>query len=125
MTISEVHRFPHDPVLVKLLHASKNRPDSAIVIHDICGYERSYSQLFGDVIRTRNELRMHLPSSVIDEHGILRQETPYIPVLTRSGYEFLVAFFAIRALGGACIPFGKSLDHRTKWHTFRDFYLTS
>lgn len=109
MTISKLYRFPHDPVLAKLLHASKNRPDSAIVIHDVCGYEKSYSQLLGDVIRTRKELRMQLPSSIIDEHGIIRQETPYIPVLTRSGYEFLVAFFAIRAVGGACIPFGKSL----------------
>lgn len=109
MTIIKLYRFPHDPVLAKLLHASKNRPDSAIVIHDVCGYEKSYSELLGDVIRTRKELRMQLTSSIIDEHGILRQETPYIPVLTRSGYEFLVAFFAIRAVGGACIPFGKSL----------------
>ncbi|PKK48947.1 hypothetical protein CI102_7970 [Trichoderma harzianum] len=109
MTIGKLHRFPHDPVLAKLLHASTNRSDSAIVIHDVCGYEKSYSQLFGDVIRTRNELLMQLPSSIIDEHGILHQETPYIPVLTRSGYEFLVAFFAIRAIGGACIPFGSGI----------------
>ncbi|KKO97290.1 hypothetical protein THAR02_10610 [Trichoderma harzianum] len=52
---------------------------------------------------------MQLPSSILDEHGILPQETPYISVLTRRGYEFLVAFFAIRAIGGACIPFGSGI----------------
>lgn len=107
MTVNEAHEFPLDPVLVKLLLASKGRPGSDIIIHDICGHDKSYSELLGDILHTRNALRERLPDSIFDEHGLMSQDTPYVSVLTRSGYEYLVAFFAIRAIGGACIPFGK------------------
>ncbi len=93
MTVREIHRFPHDPILVKLLHASQSRSGSAIIIHDVCGHEKSYSQLLGDVLHMRSTLRLKLPSSAVDERGMLHQETPYISVPARSGYEFLVAFF--------------------------------
>lgn len=107
MTVDQVYTFPHDPALVKLLLARKHRSDTAIVIHDVVGHEKSYSQLLSDVIRTRELLRSRLSPKLFDGRGLLLQAAPYVAVLTRSSYEFLVAFFAIRALGGACIPFGK------------------
>jgi hypothetical protein len=48
-----------------------------------------------------------LPPSMLDDRGLLRDSCPYIGVLVRSGYEFLVAFFAIRVMGSACMPIGK------------------
>lgn len=57
----------------------------------------------------RDLVRQQLPTSAFTERGILKEEAPYVAVLTRSGYEFIVAFFAVRVLGGAPIPFGAYL----------------
>lgn len=107
MAVNAPHRFPQDPALVGLVHAAKNRSDSFEFIHEICGSAKCYPQLLGDVIKTSHTLRVQLPPTAFDSRGVLHQDTPYISVLSRSGYDFLVAFFAIRAIGGACVPLGK------------------
>ncbi|KAI0123700.1 adenylate-forming enzyme AfeA [Xylariales sp. AK1849] len=102
-------KFPQDPILVKLLDAAQHVPGSQTIIKDAFGFEKTYPELLSDVLETRKQLRSRLPSSAFDDRGLLRDETTYVAACTRTGYEFVVAFFAIRALGGACVP----LDAKT------------
>lgn len=104
----ETQTFPHDPILVKLLTAFKRISAPEPVIHDVMGFEKSYSELLADILRTRSEILRILPLSVLSKQNLLHDQYPYIFLLSKSGYEFLVGFFAIRALGGAPVPLGKS-----------------
>ncbi|KJZ72286.1 hypothetical protein HIM_08327 [Hirsutella minnesotensis 3608] len=97
------HAFPDDVVLVKLLAAAHADTSGKPVIYDANGSEKAYMHLLGDVLRLRDVMRCQLPSSAFDDQGLLRQDSPYVCVLATSGYEFLVAFFATRVLGGALI----------------------
>lgn len=107
MTAGEIHKFPHDPVLVKLLMAARLTQDTKPIIHDALGFEKSYADLFSDILAMRELLRARLPPSAIYERGLLHEKNQYIAILTKSGYEFLVAFFSIRTVGGVCMPLGK------------------
>lgn len=107
MTVSPKQKFPNDPILVRLLQAAGQDTTNEPIVCDDYGFEKTYAQLLGDVLQTRSLIIQNLPPSALDNRGILVQKNPYICALAVSGYEFLVAFFAIRALGGACIPFSK------------------
>ncbi|KAM3438750.1 hypothetical protein MY4824_003052 [Beauveria thailandica] len=104
MTVSNRSKFPKDPILVKLLQASQLTTEQ--IIHDAYGFNKTYGELLSDIFVTRDTLQRTLPPSTLTAAGLLRQERPYIGAITCGGYEFIVAFFAIRALGGACFPFG-------------------
>lgn len=101
------YRFPHDPALVKLIEVVRERAEAGNLIHDINGYEKTLPQLLGDVIKTTQTLQAGLPPTAFNSQGVLHQKAPYVTVLTCSGYDFIVAFFAIRAIGGACVPLCK------------------
>ncbi|KAL7932159.1 adenylate-forming enzyme AfeA [Trichoderma chlorosporum] len=105
----ETQTFPHDPILVKLLTAFKQISAPEPVIHDVMGFEKSYSELLADILRTRSEILQTLPSSGLSNQNLLHDEYPYIFLLSNSGYEFLVGFFAIRALGGAPVPLASGI----------------
>lgn len=105
-------KFPHDPILVRLLIAAQQTSDSETIVHDALGFKKSYPELLTDILQTRDLLRARLPLPATNEQGILRGEFQYVAILSRSGYEFLVAFFAIRAMGGVCMPLGERL-HKT------------
>ncbi|KND87442.1 Acyl-CoA synthetase family member 3, mitochondrial [Tolypocladium ophioglossoides CBS 100239] len=97
---TRTRKFPNDPILVKLLHSAKLTTEN--IIHDAYGFDKTYADLLGDVMQMRDAIRANLPPTALNARGILNDDRPYVCVLTRSGYEFLVAFFAIRAIGGAC-----------------------
>lgn len=99
--------FPQDPVLAKLLEAAQHVPGSQLIIKDVFGFEKTYPEMLSDILVTRNDLRTRLPPQVFDERSLLCDETPYVAACTRTGYEFVVAFFAVRALGGAFLPLGE------------------
>ncbi|OAQ99178.1 hypothetical protein LLEC1_01747 [Akanthomyces lecanii] len=101
---SATHSFPQDPLLAKLLDAAKAVPESRIIIHDLYGLQKTYPELLGDILHTRQQLQALLPLKCFNEKGLLRDEFVYQAACTKTGYEFAVAFFAIRALGGACVP---------------------
>lgn len=109
MTAGETLKFPHDPVLVKLLIAAQQTSDAETIVHDECGFERTYPELLGDILKTRELLRAGLPSSAMNEQCILCEKYKHVAILTKSGYEFVVAFFSIRAIGGVCVPLGERL----------------
>lgn len=112
------HSFPHDPVLVKLLKAAKHVPALQIIIKDGFGFEKTYSELLSDILQTRRRLRAQLPASAFDERGLLRDDSVFVTAATRTGYEFAVAFFAVRALGGAYLPLGEQRNPRTRASLF-------
>ncbi|KJZ76351.1 hypothetical protein HIM_04080 [Hirsutella minnesotensis 3608] len=99
--------LPNDPILVKLLEAAVLTEEQ--VIFDRYGFQKTYSELLGDVIATRNLIRDRLPTFSLTADGLLAEHTPYLAALTHGGYEFVVAFFAIRAIGGACFPFSAAI----------------
>ncbi|KAM5475806.1 hypothetical protein McanCB56680_007991 [Microsporum canis] len=97
MTVRIPATFPKDPILVKLLQAAQLTTEK--IIHDAYGFDKTYGELLADVIATRNALLASLPPSALTPEGLLREDCPYIAALTFGGYEFMIAFFAIRALG--------------------------
>jgi hypothetical protein len=99
-------RFPNDPILVQLIEAAKRISGSEVIIKDFLGFEKTYPQLLSDVLETCDQLKSILPASNFGEKGLLREENVYVTALTRTGYEYAVAFFAVRALGGAYVPLG-------------------
>ena len=107
-------RFPNDPILVKLLEAAKHVSGSQIIVKDSFGFEKTYPELLSDVLTTRDQLKSLLPASNFDERGLLRDEFIYVTALTRTGYEYVVAFFAVRALGGAYVPLGNLVPDQEK-----------
>lgn len=110
MKRGQTYKFPEDPVLIRLLSSSHHQVKSPeTIIDDAGGFQKSYPELLGDILQTAHLVRTASPPSMLDERGLLKNDSPYIGVLVRSGYEFIVAFFAIRAMGGACMPIGRWL----------------
>ncbi|KAK3291273.1 uncharacterized protein B0H64DRAFT_367327 [Chaetomium fimeti] len=104
--------FPQDPVLTRLLASSHHKAKSSeTIIYDVTrGFQKSYPELLGDILRTAYLIRRALPQSMLNDQGFLNDgSSPYIGILVRSGYEFIVAFFAIRAVGGACMPMASGI----------------
>lgn len=78
-----------------------------IAIKDLTyGITANYAQLLTDVLHFRNVLREALHPSAIE--GIDRGEEVYVTLVGPAGYEFVVGFFALMALGAAIVPI--SLD---------------
>jgi len=101
------YQLPNDPVLVRLLGSYHHRNrTSQPIIHDARGFRKNYPEFLGDVLQTVHLIKT--APSLLDDRGLIDESSPYIGVIVRSGYEFIVAFFAIRFLGGACMPIGKS-----------------
>ncbi|KAK7728832.1 hypothetical protein SLS63_006440 [Diaporthe eres] len=96
--------FPNDPLLVRLLEAAKRVGGSEVIIEDFNGFRKTYLQLLADVLETRHQLKSLIPASNFDARGLLREENVYVTALTRTGYQYVVAFYAVRALGGAYTP---------------------
>lgn len=105
MTQVQSHKFPNDPLLVRLLCAAKGFPNHDTAIHDVAGFEKLYPDRLGDIMRTRDFLHAQLPATSLNDDGIIYKESQYIAIFARSGYEFIVVFFAIRAIGGIRTPF--------------------
>lgn len=98
--------FPHDPLLVKLLDAAKRVPSSRVMIEDMYGLRKTYPELLADIVHTKNQFAAALSPRCFNDAGLLVDEFLYQAACTKTGYEFAVAFFAVRALGGAFLPLG-------------------
>lgn len=99
-------RLPNDPLLVRLLEAAKRVGGSEVIIEDFVGFRKTYLQLLGDILEARDKLKSLIPASNFDGRGLLNEENVYVTALTRTGYQYVVAFYAVRALGGAYTPLG-------------------
>ncbi|KAF5611523.1 acetyl synthetase [Fusarium subglutinans] len=95
------HGFPDDTVFIRLLAASAQYPKSEAIVHEKNGLEKTYPELLSDIVHTRDLLREQL--SGFDQQGLLRDHRVYIAVVSCSVYEFIIAFFAVRAIGGISV----------------------
>lgn len=93
--------FPNDILLTRLLDVV---PKTCAKIHDDYGYVKTYPDMLHDIVATRGLLIAQLPPLAIDSRNLVRAQYQHMATLTPSGYEFLVAFFAIRSIGGVCMP---------------------
>lgn len=98
------HILPNIPMIAQILrHALFG---NRLAIRDInTGVEKSYSELILDVAHLRTFLETRLTSSVMK--ALHDGEEVYIGVLAAGGYEYVVAFLAIMALGAAVVPMSK------------------
>ncbi|KAH6843247.1 hypothetical protein B0I37DRAFT_330943 [Chaetomium sp. MPI-CAGE-AT-0009] len=111
-TRGHAYKLPQDPVLTRLLASSHHKAKSSeTIIYDVTrGFQKSYPELLGDILQTAYLIRRALPQSMLNDQGLLNDgSSPYIGTLVRSGYEFIVALFAIRAVGGACMPMASGI----------------
>jgi malonyl-CoA/methylmalonyl-CoA synthetase len=100
-----MEKFPNDPIFVRL--AQLEQSITGVLVHDDYGIDAEFKDLLNDVRRLRGTLREQLPRDWYDDKGLLRLDIGPIAAITLSGYYFLVAFLAIAALGGKCLPLGE------------------
>ena len=73
-----------------------------VVIRDpLQNIEVNYVQFLRDIIRFRLEISSLLPSDILDDNGIIKEDGIYIVLSAPSNYQFLVSLFAILAVGAA------------------------
>ncbi|KAK5994002.1 Acyl-CoA ligase oryP-like protein [Cladobotryum mycophilum] len=95
MTAYTRERFPKDPLLVQFLRSAKRCAGLGPYVLDVFGFKKSYNELLADILRMRDIIRERLPASAFDERGLFREDAPYVSILTKSGYEFIVAFLRL------------------------------
>jgi malonyl-CoA/methylmalonyl-CoA synthetase len=97
-----------EPIFKRLIENSKSITD-VIVDDPTCNVRADYLKLLQDIVTLREQLYESLPDGLFDERGIIHESSPYILIASPGNYEFIVATFAILAVGGAVVPIGKSL----------------
>lgn len=99
--------LPNDPVFTTLVNYATS--SNQVVIRDpLQNIEVNYVQFLRDIIRFRLEISRILPSDILDDNGIIKEDNGvYIIISAPSNYQFLVSLFAILAVGGAAILFRK------------------
>ena len=100
--------LPHDLIFHRLHFLATNQPSIAVKdAHK--GHEITYPQLLSHIIQTRNHIRENLSGRTTQ---MLRNGEEVSLMIVARGYEFVVSFFAVLALGGIVVPQSKcSLRH--------------
>jgi malonyl-CoA/methylmalonyl-CoA synthetase len=95
------HVFPNFFLFSRFLRWSYKR--HLIAVKDLTyGYTADYAQLLTDVLHLRNVLRQTLPATVVRK--VDADEEVFVTLLGPGGYEFVVGFFALMALGAVVVP---------------------
>ncbi|KAL4748746.1 hypothetical protein BDW72DRAFT_195488 [Aspergillus terricola var. indicus] len=96
--------LPNEPIFKQLLALSGKV--NHIVVHDPNnGVDADHTQLLTDLARMRSVLRVSLPRSIFDEAGIfIKEDKPYVFVLSDGNYEFIIAALSILSIGAAVVP---------------------
>jgi acyl-CoA synthetase (AMP-forming)/AMP-acid ligase II len=68
------------------------------------GIERTYHHLLSDILTLRKVLERQLSPSI--RQDLIEDKEVFVGLLIPGGYEFVVGFFAILALGAAVVPLG-------------------
>ena len=92
--------LPHDLVFHRLHYLACHRDAIAVKDNDL-GLEFSYRQLLSDILHLKSRLLENLGDRV--KRSLQADKEVSFVVLAR-GYEFIVAFFAILAIGGISVP---------------------
>lgn len=99
--------FPNFFLFARLVRlASKPR---LVAVRDVTyDYTATYVQLLTDVLYLRNLLRQQLDPAIIAK--LEHDEEVFINLLGPGGYEYVVGFFAIMALGAVIVPICKDRE---------------
>lgn len=100
-------RFPNDAIFTQLVHLSEE-VEGFVFCDSARGVSAGYAQLLQDIFQFQIRIRNQLPSELLDTNGHVREKNVYICILASPSYEFLVALFAVLALGAAVVPICKS-----------------
>ncbi|GES62412.1 acetyl-CoA synthetase-like protein [Aspergillus terreus] len=94
--------LPNFPLFSKLLRLAHRCPPP-IAVRDVhAGVEKTYLQLLGDVLQLRSILQQRLSREILQR--LEREDEVYIALLAPGGYEYVVGFLAILAVGAAVVP---------------------
>jgi acyl-CoA synthetase (AMP-forming)/AMP-acid ligase II len=92
--------LPHD-LLFHRLHFLAFYSNTSAVRDPFRGIEVNYRQLLSDVVAARNRIRTAVFPKALD---MIHDEREASFVLIARGYEFVVIFLAVLALGGVAVP---------------------
>jgi hypothetical protein len=97
--------LPHDAFFHRLHYLACHQNSIAIRDHQL-GIEVPHDQLLSDIVATRNDViqRLHPVTA-----QLLGEDKEVAFVIFARGYEFVVAFFAILAIGGIAVPTSLSM----------------
>ncbi|KAJ5513406.1 NRPS-like protein biosynthetic cluster [Penicillium fimorum] len=89
---------------VFLRHCNESSPDDVFFKESVSGIEATHPQFINDVYTTRQELLDALPRDLFSNQNVFREDRPFVCILNQGSYDFIVATFAVLALGGATVP---------------------
>lgn len=96
--------LPNWPIFHSFLRYAQRKP-SPVAIRDVnAGIERTYHHLLSDILTLRKVLERQLSPSI--RQDLIEDKEVFVGLLIPGGYEFVVGFFAILALGAAVVPLG-------------------
>lgn len=95
--------LPGDPLFKTLLYNAQHI-HSTLIRDTSAGIAATPAQFLRDVIFFKHRINTQLATSGIDVHTVAGDVDVYICILAPLSYEFLVAFYAVIALGGVAVP---------------------
>ncbi|KEF54498.1 uncharacterized protein A1O9_09665 [Exophiala aquamarina CBS 119918] len=107
--------LPHD-LLFHRLHFLALHSNASAVRDAFRGIDVNYRQLLSDVVAARNRIRAAISPKVLDT---IYDEREASFVLIARGYEFVVIFLAMLALGGISVPTSIHITKNELSHVLR------
>jgi hypothetical protein len=84
------------------VHAAAH--DNKPIIRDpLQNIEADHVRFLGDILQYRLKISNVLPTEILDDNGMIQNNDNFILLSAPSSYQFLVALFAILAVGGAAV----------------------
>lgn len=95
--------LPNDPIFTHLAHLARNT--NKVIIRDpLQKLEADHVRFLRDILQFRWKISSALPADILDGNGMIKSDDGvYILLSAPSDYQFLVALFAILAVGGAAV----------------------
>lgn len=95
--------LPNDPIFTHLAHLARNT--NKVIIRDpLQNLEADNVRFLRDILQFRWKISSALPADILDGNGMIESDAGvYILLSAPSSYQFLVALFAILAVGGAAV----------------------
>ncbi|KAJ5907795.1 hypothetical protein N7495_000477 [Penicillium taxi] len=100
--------LPDDLLFQRLLYNAQNI-HSVLIRDTASGIEATPAQFLRDVIFFQDRINIQLATNGISAHDVTGHRDVYICILAPLSYEFLVAFYAVIALGSVAVPLSTSI----------------
>ncbi|KAJ5860937.1 uncharacterized protein N7529_008247 [Penicillium soppii] len=100
--------LPDDPLFERLLYNAQNI-HSVLIRDTAAGIEATPAQFLRDIIFFQDRINIQLATNGVSAHDVAGHGDIYICILAPLSYEFLVAFYAVIALGGVAVPLSTSI----------------